>query len=61
MKAKLQYMDNHQISHSVISLANPWLDFLSGKEAENVAIELNDELQGKYVDIYLYILLCKPS
>ena len=41
--AKLAYMNNHNISHSVISLANPWLDFLYGTEAESVAQELNDE------------------
>lgn len=45
VSAKLQYMDNHNISTSVISLANPWLDFLSGNEAESAAQELNDELQ----------------
>jgi aminocarboxymuconate-semialdehyde decarboxylase len=44
IKAKLHYMDQHHIEKSVISLANPWLDFLEGKEAENVAQELNDEL-----------------
>ena len=44
--AKLAYMNNHNISHSVISLANPWLDFLYGTEAESVAQELNDELQS---------------
>ena len=43
--AKLHYMDQHKIEKSVISLANPWLDFLEGCEAESVAQELNDELQ----------------
>lgn len=42
---KLRYMDKHCISTSLVSLANPWLDFLSGKEAESVAQELNDELE----------------
>ena len=45
VQAKLQFMDNHGISRSVISLANPWLDFLEGDTAEAVAQELNDELQ----------------
>lgn len=45
VKAKLHYMDQHHIEKSVISLANPWLDFLEGSEAENVAQELNDELE----------------
>ena len=39
-------MDTHNISQSVVSLANPWLDFLEGNEAASVAQELNDELQG---------------
>lgn len=46
VNAKLEYMKNHNISHSVVSLANPWLDFLTGQEAESCAQELNDELQG---------------
>jgi aminocarboxymuconate-semialdehyde decarboxylase len=46
VNAKLEYMKNHNISHSVVSLANPWLDFLTGNEAESCAQELNDELQG---------------
>jgi len=46
VNAKLEYMNNHSISHSVVSLANPWLDFLTGNEAESCAQELNDELQG---------------
>lgn len=29
-------MDLHGIEKSVISLANPWLDFLEGEEAANV-------------------------
>lgn len=44
--AKLQYMDMHNIEKSIISLANPWLDFLEGDAAASVAQELNDELQG---------------
>jgi aminocarboxymuconate-semialdehyde decarboxylase len=46
VSAKLQFMDNHGINKSVISLANPWLDFLTGHAAESVAQELNDELQS---------------
>jgi predicted TIM-barrel fold metal-dependent hydrolase len=42
---KIAYMDKHHISHSIVSLANPWLDFLEGDAAEAVAQELNDELQ----------------
>eukprot|EP01036_Dinobryon_divergens_P029852 gene29852-39016_t len=46
VQEKLRFMDLHGIEKSVISLANPWLDFLEGEEAANVAQELNDELQG---------------
>jgi aminocarboxymuconate-semialdehyde decarboxylase len=45
VEAKLRFMDTHNISKSVVSLANPWLDFLEGAEAEAVAQQLNDELQ----------------
>lgn len=43
---KLQFMEKHRIAKSVISLANPWLDFLTGDAAASVAAELNDELQA---------------
>lgn len=46
VEAKLRYMELHGIDKSVISLANPWLDFLQGQEAASVAQELNDELQS---------------
>ncbi len=45
VESKLKFMDNHDIKKSVVSLANPWLDFLVGREAAAVAQELNDELQ----------------
>lgn len=44
--SKIKFMDNHGISTSVISLANPWLDFLEGNAAASTAQELNDELQN---------------
>jgi aminocarboxymuconate-semialdehyde decarboxylase len=43
---KLKFMEKHRISKSVISLANPWLDFLTGDAAASAAAELNDELQA---------------
>jgi predicted TIM-barrel fold metal-dependent hydrolase len=46
VEAKLQFMDLHGIETSVVSLANPWLDFLTGDAAASVAQELNDELQS---------------
>lgn len=46
IQSKLTYMNQHNIDKSIISLANPWLDFLDGNEAESIAQELNDELQN---------------
>ena len=54
MAQKLAFMDGHGISASVISLANPWLDFLAGGEEDEeeeeqvgpVARKVNDELEG---------------
>lgn len=36
-------MDKHSIDAAVISLANPWLDFMGSEEAKPVARELNAE------------------
>lgn len=44
-KLKLKFMDSHNISTSILSLANPWLDFLPANEAEPIASLLNDDLQ----------------
>lgn len=46
IEKKLAFMSKHQISISVISLANPWLDFLSAQEALSAARQINDELNG---------------
>ena len=43
---KVAFMNQHQISTSVISLANPWLDFLNPAEASRVACEINDEFES---------------
>lgn len=42
---KLAYMDTHGIDISVLSLANPWLDFLPAAEAVPLASHLNDDLE----------------
>ncbi|KAB8360579.1 hypothetical protein FH972_024319 [Carpinus fangiana] len=41
---KLAFMDKHGITVSVISLANPWLDFLPAGEAASMAKTLNAEV-----------------
>ncbi|POY76315.1 hypothetical protein BMF94_0510 [Rhodotorula taiwanensis] len=45
-RAKLSFMDAHGIDVSVVSLANPWLDFLGPTEAVETARKLNDELEA---------------
>ncbi|CAK7218003.1 hypothetical protein SEUCBS140593_003396 [Sporothrix eucalyptigena] len=39
---KLAFMDHHQIDISVLSLGNPWLDFLPAETAASIAVEIND-------------------
>ena len=43
---KLKFMDDHHITASVISLANPWLDFLDPSEGPHWANVINDELES---------------
>ncbi|KAL8976045.1 MAG: hypothetical protein Q9205_007878 [Flavoplaca limonia] len=45
IQEKLKFMDIHGISTSVISLANPWLDFLPPEEGIKWAKTINNELQ----------------
>lgn len=40
---KIHFMDTHHIDISVISLANPWLDFLEPSEAGGFAKSVNEE------------------
>lgn len=42
---KLTFMKTHDITTSVISLANPWLDFLSPEEGPQWAEKVNNELE----------------
>ncbi|KAH0547526.1 hypothetical protein FGG08_000251 [Glutinoglossum americanum] len=41
---KIEFMDKHHIDISVISLANPWLDFLPSNEAGPIAERVNNEV-----------------
>ena len=43
---KLKFMENHRITTSVISLANPWLDFLAPSDGLHWADVINDELES---------------
>jgi aminocarboxymuconate-semialdehyde decarboxylase len=44
-ETKLEFMKVHGITKSVLSLGNPWLDFLDDKEAAPLAKALNADLQ----------------
>lgn len=46
VKGKLAFMDAHQIDISVISLANPWLDWLPSEEAAEIARKVNDDVES---------------
>lgn len=41
---KIEFMDTHEIDISVISLANPWLDWVPASEAAETARRVNDEV-----------------
>lgn len=41
---KIKFMDTHSIDISVISLANPWLDWVPSSEAAQAAKDINDEV-----------------
>lgn len=43
---KIHFMDTHHIDISVISLANPWLDFLEPSEAGGFAKSVNEEFSA---------------
>ncbi|KAF3354280.1 Homocitrate synthase [Verticillium dahliae VDG1] len=43
---KIHFMDTHSIDISVVSLANPWLDFIEPKEAAATARSVNDEFEA---------------
>jgi predicted TIM-barrel fold metal-dependent hydrolase len=43
---KLAFMSHHFITTSVLSLANPWLDFLSPEEAGGIAEQINASFEA---------------
>jgi aminocarboxymuconate-semialdehyde decarboxylase len=44
---KIKFMDTHNIDISVISLANPWLDWVPNHEAATAAKDINDEVDAE--------------
>lgn len=51
INVKLDFMKKHDIDCSVISLANPWLDFLSPDEAQTWARLINDDLNATCANV----------
>ena len=45
VKNKLAFMETHGIDISVISLANPWLDWLPSEDAAEAARTINDDVE----------------
>ena len=45
VEQKLAFMQTHGIDISVISLANPWLDWLPAEEAAETARKVNDDVE----------------
>lgn len=43
---KIKFMDAHSIDISVISLANPWLDWCKPEEASEAARQINDDVEA---------------
>ncbi|TDL29213.1 amidohydrolase 2 [Rickenella mellea] len=43
---KLKFMDRHGIDISIVSSANPWLDFLPASTAQTLAHDLNEDLES---------------
>jgi len=43
---KLAFMDRHDIAASVVSPANPWLDFLPGPETAPIAADINQDIEA---------------
>ncbi|KAL7627145.1 hypothetical protein AAE478_003921 [Parahypoxylon ruwenzoriense] len=46
LEQKLHFMDIHHIDISVLSLANPWLDFVPSEEASEAAKAINQEFSN---------------
>lgn len=46
LRQKIHFMDTHKIDISVISLANPWLDFLEPEESGKIAESVNEEFSS---------------
>ncbi|KAJ5246549.1 hypothetical protein N7468_001532 [Penicillium chermesinum] len=46
IRVKLSFMKKHGINCSVISLANPWLDFLPSADAPGWAEKINDDIEA---------------
>ncbi|RYP69368.1 hypothetical protein DL770_008251 [Monosporascus sp. CRB-9-2] len=59
---KLHFMDTHKIDISVISLANPWLDFVPSEQAGETAKSVNQEFSNMCAEVpgRLYFFAALP-
>ncbi|KAG5986554.1 hypothetical protein E4U54_005364 [Claviceps lovelessii] len=46
LEQKIHFMDTHRIDISVVSCANPWLDFVDPSQAGKLAESINDEFSS---------------
>jgi len=56
VKRRLKYMNKFKIDMQVLSLPNPWFDFLKPQEAANLVREVNDEISSiveRYPDRFI--------
>lgn len=56
LAVKRTFMTQHHISISVISLANPWLDFLEASAAPGIARTINDDLGNSCAEFNTFSL-----
>ncbi|KAK0748776.1 amidohydrolase [Apiosordaria backusii] len=64
LPAKISFMNTHNITTSVLSLANPWLDFLPPSTAGQTSLQINADFQSmcssSQANNRLYFFACLP-
>ncbi|KAF2098900.1 amidohydrolase [Rhizodiscina lignyota] len=62
VQTKIKFMDLHKIDISILSIGNPWLDFLEPEGAGEVAKEVNDKFNELCAAVpnRLFFFACLP-
>jgi aminocarboxymuconate-semialdehyde decarboxylase len=62
VSTKIKFMDLHKIDISILSIGNPWLDFLPSEGAGKVAKDINDKFDElcSQVPERLFFFACLP-